>query len=110
MNDSIAWPLCGNQVEKKRLLGGGGMVWKWPRPRGGLVGEGGGRQELSGSVCGALHQRGGGAAEESRCSPALTLFTASVTGPVSYRGQPVFGMRASVRVCASGGRVKCKHE
>lgn len=58
----------------------------------------GGRQELSGSVCGALHQRGGGAAEESRCSPALTLFTASVTGPVSYRGQPVFGMRASVRV------------
>lgn len=96
MNDSIAWPLCGNQVEKKRLLGGGGhglevaQAERWP--------GWGGRQELSGSVCGALHQRGGGAAEESRCSPALTLFTASVTGPVSYRGQPVFGMRASVRV------------
>ena len=88
-------------MEKKRLwreeAGGGGTVWKWPRPRGGLAGEGE-RQELSGSVCAAVHRRGGGAAEESRCSPALTLLTASVTGPASYRGQPVFGMCASVRV------------
>ena len=81
---------------QKEVVGGGGMVWKWPRLRGGLAGGGG--QELSGSVCEALHQRGGGAAEESRCSSALTLLTASVTGPVSYRGQPVFGMCASVRV------------
>lgn len=53
------------------------------------------RQELrlSGSDC--VDQKGGGGAgrgEESRCSLAPTLLTASVTGPLSYYDQPVFGV------------------
>lgn len=47
---------------------------------------------LPGSACEAEHQRGGGAAVESRCRLALILLAASVMGPLNYYGQPVFGV------------------
>ncbi len=64
------------------------------------LGKGRGRNCSSLGLDEGLWTRGGGgAAEESRCSPALTLLTASVTGPVSYYSQPVFGMCVLVHVC-----------
>lgn len=89
---------------------GGVIAWKVDGPRGGLaVGRGeAGTGPLWVSGCGAVHRRGGGAEEESRCNPALALLMASVPEPVIYRSQPVFGMCA---FCAcEWKRVDCTHE
>lgn len=106
-NDFVAWPLCeGNQVEKKRV--GGGTARKVARLRGGLAGEGGGRNCVSlGRDVELWTRERGGAAEESRCSLALTLLAASVTGPASYNGQPVFDVCVCLRVWR---RVNCMDE